>query len=102
MTDKTLPKVFQHVNQNVESYKDLLKEAVAIPSVSCDPAYRSECVHMVHWARDKLKELGARVELHDVGVQTLDGKEIPLPPVLVGELGNVCTVFFITSFPPPS
>ncbi|XP_013195460.1 cytosolic non-specific dipeptidase [Amyelois transitella] len=87
-TEKTLPKLFNFVDQNVNTYKNLLKEAVAIASVSCDPKYRDECVRMVHWTQDKLKEVGAKTELRDVGFQTIDGKEIKLPPVLVGSLGN--------------
>lgn len=38
----------------------------------------------------KLENLGATVELADVGKQTLpDGKEIPLPEVILASLGNV-------------
>ena len=36
-----------------------------------------------------IKKLGGSVELADVGKQTLsDGTEIPLPPVILGQLGN--------------
>lgn len=89
MSEKILPQIFKFVDQNVQSYKNLLKEAVAIASVSCDPKYRQECVRMVEWTRDKLKEVGATTELRDIGFQTIDGKEIKLPPVLIGILGNV-------------
>lgn len=89
MAEKTLPQIFKYVDQNVDSYKKLLKEAVAIPSVSCDAKYRDDCVRMVEWTQEKLKEVGARTELRDVGYQTIEGKEIKLPPVLVGVLGNV-------------
>lgn len=91
--EKMLPQIFKFVDQNVESYKALLKDAVAIPSVSSDPKYRDDCIRMAHWMRDKLKEVGASTELRDVGSQTIDGKEIQLPPVLVGSLGNVCLYF---------
>lgn len=83
-----LPALFKHVDENVPSYKNLLKEAVAIPSVSCDVKYRDDCVRMVHWMQDKLKEVGTSTELRDVGFQTIDGKQVKLPPVLVGVLGN--------------
>lgn len=89
MSEKLLPQLFKFVDQNADSYKKLLKEAVAIPSVSCDVKYRDDCVRMVHWMQDKLKEVGATTELRDVGFQTIDGKEVKLPPVLVGVLGNV-------------
>lgn len=89
--EKALPQLFKFVDQNVSSYKSLLKEAVAIPSVSSDVKYRPDCVRMVEWMKDKLKEVGAKSELRDVGYQTIDGKEVKLPPVLVGVLGNVST-----------
>lgn len=95
-SEKLLPKIFKYVDQNVESYKTLLKEAVAIPSVSCDVKYREDCVRMVHWMQDKLKEVGASTELRDVGVQNIDGKEVQLPPVLVSVLGNVSIYQYFT------
>ncbi|KAJ8734765.1 hypothetical protein PYW08_014015 [Mythimna loreyi] len=88
MADRTLPQIFKYVDDNAETFKQLLKEAVAIPSVSCDIKYRNDCVRMVEWMQDKLKEVGATTELRDVGYQTIDGKEVKLPPVLVGVLGN--------------
>lgn len=51
---------------------------------------RHEVVNMVKWAEQRLKALGATTELADVGKQTLpDGRVIDLPPVLLGQLGNV-------------
>lgn len=85
----TLPQIFKFVDQNVESYKKILQEAVAIPSVSCDVKYRGDCIRMVEWMQEKMREIGASSELRDVGFQTIDGKEVKLPPVLVGVLGNV-------------
>lgn len=44
---------------------------------------------MMNWAADRLKKLGASVELKCVGTQTLpDGKTLPLPPVIMANLGN--------------
>lgn len=66
-----------------------MKEAVAIKSVSAWPDHRGEIVKMMKLAEVKLKNLGATTELVDVGKQTLpDGSEIPLPPVLLGDLGS--------------
>lgn len=95
VAEKILPSIFKFVDQNTQSYKDLLKEAVAIPSVSSDAKYRNECVRMVEWTRDKLKEVGATVELRDVGFQVIDNQQVKLPPVLVGILGNVMYNFHI-------
>ncbi|XP_035429656.2 cytosolic non-specific dipeptidase [Spodoptera frugiperda] len=88
MADRILPQIFKYVDDNTESYKQLLKEAVAIPSVSSDVKYRKECVRMVEWMQGKLKEVGATTELRDVGYQTIAGEQVKLPPVLVGVLGN--------------
>ncbi|CAH0699065.1 unnamed protein product [Spodoptera exigua] len=88
MADRTLPQIFKYVDDNKESYKQLLKEAVAIPSVSCDVKYRKDCVRMVEWMQEKLKEVGATTELRDVGYQTIAGEQVKLPPVLVGVLGK--------------
>ena len=44
---------------------------------------------MMKWAEGRLKTLGATTELADIGKQKLPGgKEIPLPPVLLGQLGS--------------
>jgi cytosolic nonspecific dipeptidase len=44
---------------------------------------------MVEWASEHLKKLGLKTSLRNVGMQKLpNGKEIPLPPVLFGTLGN--------------
>lgn len=45
---------------------------------------------MVNWVADRLRTLGATIELADVGKQTLpDGRVIDLPNVILGTLGNV-------------
>lgn len=66
-----------------------MKEVVAIKSVSAWPDHRDEIIKMMKWAEVRLKNLGATTELVDVGKQTLpDGSKIPLPPVLLGDLGS--------------
>lgn len=45
---------------------------------------------MIEWMKKRLESIGATTELADVGMQTLPGgKQIPLPNVLLGTLGNV-------------
>lgn len=67
-----------------------MREAVAIKSVSAWPDTRSDITTMVNWTAEKLKALGASIELADVGTQTLpDGKVLPLPKVILGKLGKV-------------
>ena len=44
---------------------------------------------MTQWVEKKFKQLGANTELAELGTQKLpSGQEIPLPPVLLGTLGN--------------
>ncbi|CAD6198370.1 unnamed protein product [Caenorhabditis auriculariae] len=81
-------KIFQGIEEDYENLKEILREAVAIQSVSSDPSKRDETIRMVHWMKAKLEEIGATCSLQDLGNQTLEGKEIPLPPVLFGTLGT--------------
>ncbi|XP_015586059.1 cytosolic non-specific dipeptidase [Cephus cinctus] len=85
----TLVKLFGHIDQHKDEYVNNLRDVVAIKSVSAWPEKRSEIVKMIQWAEAKLKDLGTTTELADIGKQKLsDGKEIPLPPVLLGTLGS--------------
>ncbi|XP_018333031.1 cytosolic non-specific dipeptidase [Agrilus planipennis] len=84
-----LRKLFDYVEKNKTEYISNLKEAVAIQSVSAWPEKRSEIKKMAEWVASRLKGLGAEIELREIGQQTLyDGRKIPLPPVLLGKLGN--------------
>ncbi|KAG8038352.1 hypothetical protein G9C98_006679, partial [Cotesia typhae] len=79
----------RYIDEHKKEYVDTLREAVAIKSVSSWPDSRSECVKMMEWMEKKMKALGASTELADIGMEKLhDGREIPLPPILVGSLGN--------------
>lgn len=84
-----LQKLFEHVDANKAKYINNLKEAVAIKSVSAWPHTRNDITTMVNWTADKLRALGATIELADVGIQTMyDGSKLPLPKVILGALGN--------------
>ncbi|KJH53653.1 peptidase dimerization domain protein [Dictyocaulus viviparus] len=76
------------IDASYERYKAILAEAIAIESVSGDLRRRSETVKMVHWTKEKLEKLGVQCSLEDLGTQIVDGKEIALPPVLFGQLGD--------------
>lgn len=84
----SLEKVFSDIDASYEHYKAVLAEAVTIQSVSADVSRRPETVKMVHWTKARLEKLGVHCTLEDVGKQTVDGKEVPLPPVLFGQLGD--------------
>lgn len=86
---KPLQDIFGYIDSKKLTFIENLKEAISIPSVSGDVSYRQDVVTMVKWAESRLKSLGATVELCDIGMETTyDGKKVPLPPVLLGQLGN--------------
>lgn len=65
-----------------------LADAVAIPSVSGDAAYRKYVFDMADWVKGQFESVGASVTKKPLGKQQLDGKEVELPPALLGEIGN--------------
>lgn len=84
-----LPKMFDHIDAKQNLYVERLAEAVAIRSVSAWPEVRPEIKKMVEYVQTWMDKLGCTTELVDVGMQTLpDGSKIPLPPVLMGNLGS--------------
>lgn len=83
-----LVKIFSYVDEHEKTFVATLSEAVSIKSVSADPDLRNEVIKMMKWAEVKLIELGATTELCNIGTQILSGKTVPLPPVLLGSLGN--------------
>jgi len=86
---EAMVKLFAAVDKNKDKYINNLSKAVAIKSVSAWPETRPEITTMMHWMGDELKALGAAIEYVDLGNQTLpDGSVLPLPPVLMGELGT--------------
>ncbi|KAJ8298594.1 hypothetical protein KUTeg_022654 [Tegillarca granosa] len=77
------------IDENQEKYIQRLAEAVAIKSVSAWPQTRLDIREMVQWTAKKLKELGATVELVDIGMQRLsDGTQLSLPNILLADLGK--------------
>ncbi|KAK3592564.1 hypothetical protein CHS0354_000893 [Potamilus streckersoni] len=81
--------LFQHIDANKEKYIQRLSDAVAIKSVSAWPQVRQEINRMVEWTKTEMEKLGATCQLEELGDQSLpDGTKIPLPPILLGELGN--------------
>lgn len=85
---EVLNKVFSIVDKRKTELIDILREAVAIKSVSGWPDARNEVVRMINWMKEKLEKEGAKCELKELGEQTLaDGTKLKLPPVLLGHLG---------------
>jgi len=89
---EAMVQLFAAIDRNKAKYIDNLAKAVGIKSVSAAPEHRPEITKMMHWIGDELKALGAAIEYVDIGSQTLpDGTVLPLPPVLMGELGTDAT-----------
>lgn len=85
----TLTSLFQYIDGHAGEYIDLLREAVAIKSVSAWPNERPAVRQMSEWTEGKLKALGATTELKELGSQTLpDGTVLALPPAVLGTLGT--------------
>ncbi|KAI0654149.1 CNDP dipeptidase [Cubamyces menziesii] len=78
----------QYIDQHSQKFIDRLAEAVAIPSVSADAAYRADVIKMSGWLDNQLKGLGVETRLADLGTHVMDGQELPLPPVILGKIGN--------------
>lgn len=80
---------FKHVDSKAELWIEKLREAVAIDSVSAEPARRPRCVDMMEWTKLEMEKLGITCALHDIGMQNHpSGTEVPLPPILTGVLGS--------------
>uniref|UniRef100_A0A915AM70 Peptidase M20 dimerisation domain-containing protein n=1 Tax=Parascaris univalens TaxID=6257 RepID=A0A915AM70_PARUN len=89
MDDKTFAAVVKDIDEHAKKYVERLREAVAIPSVSGEPEHRKDVQRMMMWTKKRLEAVGAKVELADVGMQTLpDGRTIKLPTVLFGVIGD--------------
>ena len=83
MSDEFLDKFFKSVDENLPRFKEQLKEAVAIQSVSAQlDEHLGDVVKMMEWTRDHIEQLGGKTTLVDNPVGTA---EKPLPPILLGE-----------------
>ncbi|ESK84268.1 glutamate carboxypeptidase [Moniliophthora roreri MCA 2997] len=76
------------VDNNADGFIQRLSDAVSIKSISSDPAYRQEVIKMSHWISDQFSAVGVETQLVELGKQTLEGKELPLPPAVLGRIGN--------------
>ncbi|NWU70356.1 CNDP1 dipeptidase, partial [Pterocles burchelli] len=82
-------KIFQYIDAHQSDFIEDLKEWVAVESNSVQPDLRKEVIRMMALAADRLEVLGATVNLVNLGSHQLtDGQDLPLPPVILGELGK--------------
>lgn len=81
---------YAHVDANKAVWIDRLAEAVAIPSVSAEPAHRQDCVKMMEYTKAHIERLGGSANLVDIGMQEMpDGTKLPLPPILTASIPAV-------------
>lgn len=50
--------------------------------------YAADVERMADWLMGQLTSLGVKAEKRPIGNHTLAGKEVPLPPVVIGQIGN--------------
>ncbi|NWV79635.1 CNDP1 dipeptidase, partial [Dasyornis broadbenti] len=81
--------IFQYIDEHQSDFIKDLKEWVAVESDSVQPHLRKEVIRMMALAADRLAALGATVNLVNLGSHQLpDGQILPLPSVILGELGK--------------
>ncbi|XP_034285235.1 beta-Ala-His dipeptidase isoform X1 [Pantherophis guttatus] len=81
--------LFNYIDEHQDEFIQKLKEWVAVESDSQQPRLRAKVIEMVKIAADSLEDLGATVTLSEMGIQQLsDAQNIPLPPVVLANLGD--------------
>ncbi|KAM4688465.1 beta-Ala-His dipeptidase-like [Discoglossus pictus] len=81
--------MFSYIDVHQDEFVQDLKEWLAVPSDSSDPLLREELTRMVNITAERVRALGATVDLIDMGTETLsDGQIIPYPPAILAELGK--------------
>eukprot|EP00835_Amoeboradix_gromovi_P001199 NODE_50_length_27150_cov_0.307308.p4 type:complete len:463 gc:universal NODE_50_length_27150_cov_0.307308:14709-13321(-) len=83
-----MEQLFAYIQQHESDAIQKLKEAVEIPSVSGTVEHRPFVHQMGKWLQSFMNSLGIDSELRYPGKQQLEGKEIDLPPIILGTLGN--------------
>ncbi|CAO3607337.1 unnamed protein product [Mucor fragilis] len=78
----------EYVDKHQNDFVERLRKAVAIPSVSGDPAHRPDVFRMSEFLVEELKALGASVETRDLGKQDWHGQQLDLPPIVLATIGN--------------
>ena len=97
----------EYVDANEEKFIQRLADAVAIPryvqhansserieltpeplSISGDASHRKDVFTMATFMEDTLKSYGVETRRVDLGTHTMDGQTLPLPPAILGRIGN--------------
>lgn len=57
-------------------------------SVSGNLEYVKDVENMASWLVEQLTALGVKAEKRPIGSHKIGDEEVPLPPVVIGEIGN--------------
>ncbi|KAI0037052.1 CNDP dipeptidase [Vararia minispora EC-137] len=77
-----------YIDSNKDAFFARLRDAVAIPSVSGDPARRDDVLRMGDYLESQLKAYGVETKRAELGEQVSEGKTLKLPPLVLGRIGN--------------
>ncbi|KAF7328057.1 CNDP dipeptidase [Mycena kentingensis (nom. inval.)] len=77
-----------YVDANADRFIKRLSDAVAIPSISGDPAFRPHVHKMAAWLDAELKSLGVTTQFAELGTHVMDGQTLQLPPAILGRIGE--------------
>ncbi|XP_046891461.1 cytosolic non-specific dipeptidase-like isoform X1 [Hypomesus transpacificus] len=81
--------LFQYVDSHQQEYVETLRDWVAVESDSSDMLKRSDLHQMMDMTAEKLRAMGGKVELVDIGEQELpDGQKLALPKVVAATFGS--------------
>lgn len=76
------------IDASSDAFIARLAEAVAIPSISGDPAFRPHVLRMSDWVNARLQAVGVTTKQVDLGTHVMDGQTLPLPKAVLGRIGN--------------
>ncbi|KAJ7834379.1 hypothetical protein B0H14DRAFT_2798608 [Mycena olivaceomarginata] len=76
------------IDASSDAFIARLAEAVAIPSISGDPAFRPHVLRMSDWVNAQLQAVGVTTKQVDLGTHVMDGQTLPLPKAVLGRIGN--------------
>ncbi|KAJ7445454.1 hypothetical protein FB451DRAFT_1292877 [Mycena latifolia] len=80
--------LLSYIDAHSDAFIERLSQAVAIPSISGDPAFRPAVREMSYWLAAQLRAVGVEVKQVELGSHVMDGQTLPLPPAILGKIGN--------------
>ena len=95
--DQNADRFIEHLRQavRIKRYVSLsqrlvsrLIHGIALPSISSDARRRQDVIDMGHHLNDQLVSLGVTTKLVDLGTHEMQGQTLPLPPAILGRLGE--------------